>query len=250
MADLMKRALCRAGKLLKPFGCEVVGSDFARPCAWGSQPILGSFPPYRQICAVGSRENYFIQAGYHPRQKAIYFNDTSNEAESQAEVYQFAAEICAREKLHSAVDIGCGSAFKLVKHLGHLQTVGIDVPETCAFLRKKYPARAWLDIGSDTKIGFPVDLVIASDVIEHLERPDELMDTIARIRPRWIILSTPDRNLLRYGTHNGPPLNQAHLREWSFAEFQAYAKHYFEISEHFISSAPQATQVILARPHL
>jgi hypothetical protein len=247
LSKFVEKALSRAGKVLKPLGCEIVTSDQARPCAWGVHPILGSFAPYSLFWKIGSPENYFIHDGYRHREKAIYFNDTSNSEESQAEVYQFAAEICQRENLQTVVDIGCGSAFKLIKYLGHLSTVGIDVPATCKFLRKKYPARQWKEFDSSLSFDCSIDMVIASDVIEHLERPNELMELIIKLKPLWIVLSTPDRNLLRYGTHDGPPLNKAHIREWSFAEFHAYVKHYFDLSEHFISSAPQATQVVLAR---
>jgi hypothetical protein len=92
------------------------------------------------------------------------------------------------------------------------------------------------------------DLVIASDVIEHVPDPDALLQYILCIAPRSVILSTPDRNLLRLGTHNGPPLNPTHLREWSMAELHAYLSVFLEIDEHFISSAAQATQCVLARP--
>lgn len=245
--SLIERVLCRAGKVLRPLGVEIVESDVARPCAWGSKSILGSFPHYSQQCVTGSPENYFVRDGYQSREKATYFNDTGNQEASQAEVYQFAREICERESLRNVVDIGCGSGFKLVKYLGHLHTVGIDVAETCKFLRGKYPKRDWKEFNAALKFDFPVDMVIASDVVEHLERPNELMELINKFHPRWIVLSTPDRNLLRYGTHNGPPVNPAHIREWSFAEFQAYVKHYFQVSEHFISCPPQATQVVLAR---
>jgi SAM-dependent methyltransferase len=249
VSHLIRRVLCRAGRVLRPLGCEVVGSDLARPCVWGSLPILGSYPSYSQHSATGSAENYFVHNGYQHREKAAYFDDTLNREESQVEVYRFAREICEREHLRTVVDIGCGSGFKLVKYLGHLCTVGVDVPATCKFLRDKYPNHEWKEFDPTLKFRFPVDLVIASDVIEHLERPNELMELIGSFSPRWILLSTPDRNLLRYGTHDGPPLNPAHIREWSFLEFQAYVKHYFDLSEHFIACAPQATQAALARPY-
>ena len=60
--------------------------------------------------------------------------------------------------------------------------------------------------------------------------------------------STPDRNLLRVGTHDGPPANPAHVREWSFAEFHAYIAQSFRIEEHFISCAAQGTQCLLCTP--
>ena len=250
MPTIVQRALSRAGKSLRPLGCDIVTVDVARPCSWGVRPVLGSFPPFADVNLIGARENYFIHDGYQHRDKAIYFNDTAYEEECQAEVYQFAREVCDREKLSTVVDIGCGSGFKLVKYFGDLSTVGIDLPETCSWLRKRYPTSTWKEAGSALNLGYQVDLVISSDVIEHMVNPDELLDTIDRLRPRYAVLSTPDRNLLRFGTHNGPPLNPAHMREWSFAEFQTYIGNRFDLLEHFISCAPQSTQCILCRPRL
>jgi hypothetical protein len=169
--------------------------------------------------------------------------------EAQLEVYEFAREICDKESLSTIVDIGCGSAFKLLKFFGDRKTVGVDVQQTCEWLRRKYPSRTWLEPDSLGGLnGHSTDLVIAADVIEHLEDPDRLLTTIEQLNPRWAVLSTPDRNLLRLGTHNGPPINPTHIREWSFFEFAAYIEDRFEIMEHFISCAPQQTQCVLCRP--
>lgn len=235
-------------RLLRTFGYTVVPVEEFRPSAWGSVPVLGSFPPFSEHGCVGDPENYFIHNGYKSRPTALYFDDTPHAEESQLEVYLLAKEICDREGLTRVCDIGCGSAYKLIKYLGGLKTVGLDLPQTYHWLENKYPDRCWMESDFRTKPEFPIDLVIASDVIEHLENPNGLMDYISSLQPRYIILSTPDRNLLRTGTHNGPPANPGHVREWSFLEFQSYVKQHFEILEHFISSAPQATQCILCRP--
>ena len=78
--------------------------------------------------------------------------------------------------------------------------------------------------------------------------PDELLDDVQRLGPKYIVLSTPDRNLLRQGTHAGPPHNPTHMREWSYAEFRAYIGSRFRIEAHFITWAAQATQCVLCRP--
>jgi 2-polyprenyl-3-methyl-5-hydroxy-6-metoxy-1,4-benzoquinol methylase len=128
------------------------------------------------------------------------------------------------------------------------KTVGIDVPEACTKLRRRWPQRVWLESVDDSfaqcQPTSPVDIVIAADVIEHLLDPNALMSFVAQLSPRKIILSTPDRNLPRLGTHNGPPNNPAHIREWSFVEFEAYVSSWFKVEEHFISCASQATNAL------
>jgi SAM-dependent methyltransferase len=230
--------------ILKKFGLYLTHG----PTVSGSKSILGSFAPYDKLNTIGGRSDYFIHDGYEHRSEPRYLDTTSRTDEWQDEVYRFAREIADQFDLKSVIDIGCGSGFKLLKYFRNHATIGVDVHETCALLRKRYPSRQWtVSEFSDTTTS-KADLVIASDVIEHVPDPDAFLQYILRIAPRYVILSTPDRNLLRSGTHNGPPLNPAHMREWSMAELHAYLSVYLEIDEHFISCAAQATQCVLARP--
>jgi SAM-dependent methyltransferase len=218
-----------------------------KPCVHGSKRIGGSFPSYRDLYTIGSRENYFIHDGYEHRLAAQYFNDTTNSDDWQDEVYRFAREIADQYELKSVLDVGCGSGFKLLKYLNDRNTIGVDVSATVERLQKRYPIRSWA-VSDFSAANTPrVDLLIASDVIEHVTNPDDLLGYIVRVAPAYVVLSTPDRNLLRLGTHNGPPSNPAHLREWSMPELHAYVSEFLEIVEHFISYAPQATQCLLAK---
>ena len=233
--------------MIKTLGHRILG-EFRRPIVHGNTQMLGSFPPYNELCTIGSRRNYFIHDGYEHRLAPQYFDDTANSDGWQDEVYLFAREIADKYDLKSILDIGCGSGFKLLKYLSDRTTIGVDVAETCARLQKRYPKRRWAISDFSATVTPKADLVIASDVIEHLADPDELLDFIVRVAPKYVVISTPDRNLLRLGTHNGPPSNPAHLREWSMAELHAYVSEFLEIIEHFVSYAPQATQCVLAKP--
>jgi SAM-dependent methyltransferase len=218
------------------------------PTVGGSKSILGSFAPYDTFNTLGSRAAYFIHDGYEHRRVPQYFDATNSTDDWQDEVYRFAREIADQHGLKSVIDIGCGSAYKLLKYFRNYATIGVDVPETCAVLQKRYPTRQWAVSDFSATTMPRADLVIASDVIEHVPDPDALLQYILCIAPRSVILSTPDRNLLRLGTHNGPPMNPTHLREWSMAELHAYLSVFLQIDEHFISSAAQATQCVMARP--
>jgi SAM-dependent methyltransferase len=218
------------------------------PTVGGSKSILGSYAPYDTITTIGSRGAYFIHDGYEHRRRPQYFDATSSTDDWQDEVYRFAREIADQHNLKSVIDIGCGSGYKLLKYFRNYATIGVDVPQTCAVLQKRYPNQQW-EVSDFSAATTPkADLVIVSDVIEHVPDPDALLQYIFRIAPRYVVFSTPDRNLLRLGTHNGPPLNPTHLREWSMAELHAYLSVFLEIDEHFISCAAQATQCVLARP--
>jgi Methyltransferase domain len=238
-----------ARKALRRLGYSVVPFTPERPSnTMGAPTIVGSFPPRELYARVGMPENYFIHEGYHPRTKATHYDDTANEDQWQLEVYQFAREILDLKHLITVCDIGCGSAHKLLSNFRDCDTVGIDVPSTCEYLRKKYPNRQWMDWNFNIVPAMRIDVVVASDVIEHLVNPNELLEYIQKLQPGYAVISTPDRNLFRSACHNGPPTNPAHIREWSFAEFDAYLSRYFEVEEHFISFPAQATQCALCRP--
>jgi hypothetical protein len=227
------------------FARNLVSGTSSRPSIAGSETILGSFPSFEQHFITGSNENYCIHDGYCPREAPQSFDDTSNEGQWQLEVYKFAREVCDKYGLKVICDLGCGSGYKLVTHFKEFTTIGIELPAICDFLRKKWPDRCWIDADHEVVPSQPVDLIIASDVIEHVLNPDELLIYIEKLCPRYIVLSTPDRNLLRAGTHDGPPKNPAHVREWSFVEFHAYIARWFHIENHFISCAAQGTQCLL-----
>ena len=245
LATVMKSSI---NGTLGAFGLHL--SREFRPRLDGSATVCGSFPPYGDLHRVGRRENYFIQDGYQHRSQPEYFDDTENADAWQDDVYRFGKEIADRNGLRSVIDIGCGSGHKLLKYFRDRMTLGLDVEETCAILRRRHPGREWR-VSDFRALHVPQpDLVIASDVIEHLGNPDEMLAFIQRINPKYVIISTPDRNLLRYGTHQGPPFNPSHLREWTMAELHLYLSEYLDVLEHFISCPSQCTQCVLAQPRV
>ncbi len=199
---------------------------------------------------AGGKRAYAIHPGYVHRNRAEYFDDTENSDEWQREVYEVARDLMRERGWRTVNDVGCGSGFKLVHILGEFETTGIDLPETIARVRRRYPDRCWLE-GSFDALDVPAaDLVICSDVIEHVEDPDALMQFLARCTRDYAIISTPDRDLV-YGWRNGhrfgPPENPCHLREWNMREFADYVRRFFKIERHFISNKQDATQCIVAR---
>lgn len=187
-------------------------------------------------------KNYFIKDSYTCRINNAFFDDTSNTDSWQKEVYLYAKKIFTDFNFTSVIDVGAGSGYKLMQNFKDANTIGIDLPQTVGWLRNKYPDRIWIDSLNPIK---NYDLVIASDIIEHLVDPDILLDFIYNSQPKLAIVSTPDRNLLSSAFHNGPPNNRSHVREWTMKEMYDYINSRFEVKEHLISNKRQATQVIL-----
>jgi 2-polyprenyl-3-methyl-5-hydroxy-6-metoxy-1,4-benzoquinol methylase len=189
-------------------------------------------------------KTYHIKESYVHNLNNKDFDDTELTDQWQKEVYEFAEKVFKDNNFQSVLDIGTGSGYKLMKHFHNYKTLGIDIPKTVEFLKNKYPNKDWSD-NFESKKGY--DLIISSDVIEHIPNPDILLDLIANCEPKLILLSTPDRSLMYNTEHNGPPSNSSHVREWNMEEFKNYIETKFDILDHFISNKKQATQVILCK---
>ena len=176
-------------------------------------------------------KNYGIKEGYIVREENEFFDDTPNTDKWQKAVYEYAKEKLLEYAYKSVLDIGTGSGYKLIKNFEDYDTLGIDLPPTVNWLRKKYPARNWSDKFEPVR---NYDLLISSDVIEHIPNPDTLLDLIKNCSPKLIILSTPDREVLYKGEHNGPPKNKSHCREWNKSEFYKYISQHMTILDHIV----------------
>lgn len=188
---------------------------------------------------------YEIKRGYRHRKKEIYCDDTPHTDEYQKEVYELARFYLDKYGHKNILDIGCGSAFKLMKYFSDCNTVGVDVDKTYEFLKKKYPDRIWVNAAQPDQIPKKAEIVICSDVIEHLANPDTLIELIKSIDFELLFISTPERNLVRGWYHYGPPDNFCHVREWNAKEFRRYISPHFDIVSHQITSIEDSTQLLI-----
>lgn len=197
------------------------------------------------------RKRYGVAPGYFHRVRSRHYDDTHNTDGWQKEVYIAAADLMRKLNLRTVYDVGCGSGYKLITLLGEYETIGFDVEETVAFLKHKYPGRKWRSVSFDDMSIEPADLVICSDVLEHVSDPDALIKFLHHVVGQYLILSTPERNLL-YRTlsprRRGPPGNPTHFREWTFRELNEYISKTFDIVEHRITNREQGTQMVVCRP--
>ncbi|HEX6181748.1 MAG TPA: methyltransferase domain-containing protein [Chitinophagaceae bacterium] len=192
------------------------------------------------------QELFNIRKGYHHASSAVAFDDTGNTDEWQKEVYEIALNYMQQEKFHSIIDVGCGSAYKLI-HLGNYDTIGIEVEPTYTWLRQKYPGNKWLLFDEVDPTRLRTDLVICADVIEHMANPDDLLHFIQAIQFRTLIISTPERDSVAGKNDYGPPRNTAHYREWNAQEFKKYLSDYFTVDQQWILPGKSVTQVVKCR---
>jgi 2-polyprenyl-3-methyl-5-hydroxy-6-metoxy-1,4-benzoquinol methylase len=191
-----------------------------------------------------SDRNYCIKENYVHRAVPDFDDERGRTDEMQDQVYRTAAGLPEAPKV---MDIGCGGGFKLLKYFRDRYTIGVDLPPTVEWLRREYPDRAWATWDNWLTLEKP-DLIISADVIEHLPDPDVLLHFIAKCNPKWIVLSTPDRDRLQAMFHDGPPKNLCHCREWTAPEFREYVSSRFVVVDHYIPVGDDSTQYIIAKP--
>lgn len=142
--------------------------------------------------------------------------------EYQVEVYVRASALAAPRG--SVLDIGCGSAFKLLRYFKGCRITGVEVGETLESL-KKIRGHVWL---GEVPSSGNYDLVIMSDVIEHLVDPVCMMGKVARLTWKHAVIST----VARKPGSLGPPSNECHAQEWSREEFARFVGSFFVVCEH------------------
>lgn len=197
-----------------------------------------------------STDTYGIDPRYAIRNKYHHYDDMKYEDEWQLEVYLHALGVMVKNKFKSVADIGCGSGFKLITYLSDYHTIGYELDVNVARLKSIYPTKDWRVSNFEANREIDVDVIICSDVVEHLVDPDLLMKYLSRQSFKYLLISTPDRNLA-YEDEDpalfGPPRNYAHQREWSYSEFYTYVSRFFTVIDHRIVNHHQATQLIICK---
>lgn len=198
-----------------------------------------------------ANSNYFIRNDYRENQaKAasqdeVYWNKDriSSSLYYQFPVYKYAEGLIIRHGCISVLDVGCGVGTKLAmlnRSLPGVDFRGVDRKEAIDYCRRTYSFGSWQEIDlerpEDIFRGSKFDLVICADVIEHLVNPDNLMHFLKKSAAidGFIILSTPERDLLRGSGCNCSP-NPCHVREWNADELKQYLAHHgFSVIDHFL----------------
>jgi SAM-dependent methyltransferase len=180
--------------------------------------------------------NFFLKNGYSVRLDPEYFIDELAEWDGitwQPDVYPIAAEYAVKRDSKKIVDIGCGRALKLAelhRQRPDWEFIGIDYGPNVSWCKANHRFGTWIE--ADLEYGilrtghFAVEksILLCSDVIEHLVNPVpflRLIRNLLRQGATAAIFSTPERDLTRGESDNGPPENPCHVREWNSEEFKA-----------------------------
>ncbi len=142
------------------------------------------------------------------------------------------------------LDMGCGDGVALhllSRRLPHLELYGIEpVTEALEVARTKTPQATFYQGNADS-LPLPdefFDIIISSDVIEHIENPDRMLEEARRLLKDdgTAIIGTPIR-------HSKFPLDHNHVQEFFLEDFETLCKRHF--SKVAITETHNLSQVLL-----
>jgi ubiquinone/menaquinone biosynthesis C-methylase UbiE len=144
-------------------------------------------------------------------------------------------------KINSILDAGCGEGFVLSEFkkrgIGNFLE-GIDSSEKALNKGRELFPYLSLKLGNIYNLLYEdksFDLVICTEVIEHLDEPDKAMEEIVRVSRKYCLLSVPNeplfmisnflrgKNILRCGS------DIDHLQHWSSRAFERFIKRKLKI---------------------
>ena len=139
-------------------------------------------------------------------------------------------------KAKTILDVGCGEGFSLNKlnenNIGE-KLEGIDYSKEAISIGKKLFPNLLLKQGSIYDLPYKdntFDLVLCTEVLEHLENPKKGLQEILRMSKKYILVSVPNepffmmsnflrgKNVMRFGN------DSEHINHWTIFSFQKFLK--------------------------
>lgn len=159
-------------------------------------------------------------------------------------------------KPQSLLDVGCGEGLvlkSLESHLSGTRCAAIDLdPAEVADAARNLP---WCDVqvGSAYEIPFAdgsFDLVICSEVLEHVDDPARALAEIKRVTSKYALVSVPREpiwralNMIRFSYWKDWGNTPGHINHWSAGAFESFVTTEFEVVRR---QSPLPWTVVLAR---
>lgn len=176
-------------------------------------------------------DNYRKHTSKNPIQKALLEN-----------FFKTLVSIVSPLNPKNILDVGCGEGFTLhrlrEKNIGE-ELEGIDFLKTAIEIGKKQYPDLTLKEGSIYDLSYKdnsFDLVLCTEVLEHLVDPQKALRELARVSKKYLLLSVPNepwfmlanfirgKNLLRCGN------DIEHINHWSSSGFVRFVKKTVKVS--------------------
>lgn len=131
----------------------------------------------------------------------------------------------------SLLDYGCGrgETLRLAAELG-MNASGTDVDEECVALSRSHGDAIRLTESHNPARQFgenSFDVVVCFHVLEHVDRPKEVLTALGKIARRYVLVAVPNLRLLpkpRFLRCEPNAVNEGHLQGWDHAHFRNLAE--------------------------
>lgn len=139
------------------------------------------------------------------------------------------------------LEVGCGEGFLLQLIAGwrpELSCIGIDLSERLFGQDVRCLPKVGLSTQTACQLGFPdnsFDLVVAAEILEHLENPDRALEELRRVSKGYVLLSVPREplwrimNMARFAYVTDLGNTPGHLQHWSSRQFVSLVAEYFDV---------------------
>ncbi len=141
----------------------------------------------------------------------------------------------------SILDVGCGEGFTLEKirkaGIGK-KLEGVDFLDRAIELGKKEHPKLTLKQGSIFDLKYKdnsFDLIICSEVLEHIDDPEKGLQELVRVSKKYCLLSVPNEPFFMMGNFlRGKNLSRfgndiEHINHWAFWQFKNMVSQYMTI---------------------
>lgn len=163
--------------------------------------------------------------------------------------------LMAKSDPYSILEVGCGEGYltRLIRQWHPAAVVvGVDLSERL-FDRTQADSTIQFIVQSAYRLGFreeSFDLVVAAEVLEHLEEPEWALEEIRRVSRRDVLLSVPREpiwrllNLARLSYVRAWGNTPGHVQHWSSREFRRMVEGSLQVLG---EARPLPWTIILAR---
>lgn len=179
---------------------------------------------------MNTTDNYRKHKSNNPVQKKLLENFTST----------LVGEVKLLKPV-SILDVGCGEGFtleRLRKAKVGKKLEGVDYLDLAVKLGKKEHPHLTLKKGSIYDLKYKdnsFDVVICSEVLEHIDDPEKGLEELHRVARKYLVLSVPNEPFFMLGNFlRGKNLSRfgndiEHINHWSFWHFRRFVGKHAEI---------------------
>jgi len=163
--------------------------------------------------------------------------------------FERCASLISKLEINSVLEVGCGEGFfleQLHNRFPHLGLKGSDIDQLAIeYGMQRLPQFKFQidDVYQLKEDSASFDLVIASEVLEHLDKPEEALKEINRVSRLHVLLTVPNEpifqlcNLARMKYLKGLGNHPEHVQRWSKSAFKRLISSFFRITS-FQTSFP------------